>query len=353
MRRLAVVAQNNLVNIVRLRSLAQDRDEPIRSYLARLKGIAAVCKLTLQCSCNPPTTVSYADNEILHCILKGLADEDIRRQVLGVVEEMDLDATIKFIEAKESGKKAGVFLDNGEAALNKITSYRQSQKDKSAVGKTKPDDVKCCYCGNKGHGKTPNFVTKKEVCPAFDKKCRHCDVIGHSARSKVFKKSSVRVEKVLVQCEKSNNRTGVKSVGATPHAEEKSVSLSPSQPVPHMLEENGHMVVKMPRSHPGLKVQVRVNVEMYKKTGLPLRMGRTSMTKKGKILQIPTIELLCDTGAQVDCISRKKLCALGLKEDQLLSPAVAIGCANESPAEVLGVFFGVVTAMEGMVTVKV
>ena len=170
MRKLAVMAQNNLVNIVRLRSLLQDRDEPIRSYFERLKGIAAVCKLTLQCSCTPSTSVSYADKEILHCILKGLADEDIRRQVLGVVEEMDLDATIKFIEAKESGKKAGVFLDNEEAALNKITSYRQTQKDKSNVEKCKPDDIRCCYCGNRGHGATPNFTTKKEVCPAFDKK---------------------------------------------------------------------------------------------------------------------------------------------------------------------------------------
>ena len=48
MRTLAIVAQNHLVNIVRVRSLVQDRDEPIRSYLARLKGVAAVCRLTLQ-----------------------------------------------------------------------------------------------------------------------------------------------------------------------------------------------------------------------------------------------------------------------------------------------------------------
>ena len=112
----------------------------------------------------------------------------------------------------------------------------------------------------------------------------------------------------------------MKSVRSTPYAEKKFVSLSLSQPVPHMLEENGHMVVKMPRSHPGLKVQMKVNVEMYKRTRLPLRMGRKLMTKKGRILQIPKIELLC---------------------------------ANESPAGVLGVFFGIVTAMEGMVTVKV
>ena len=111
MKTLAIVAQNHLVNIVRVRSLVQDRDETIRSYLARLKGVAAVCKLTLQCACDPPTTVSYADKEILHCLVKGLADDDIRRQVLGVVTEMDLDTTVKFIEAKESGRKAGVYLD--------------------------------------------------------------------------------------------------------------------------------------------------------------------------------------------------------------------------------------------------
>ena len=125
MRTLAIVAQNHLVNIVRVRSLVQDRDEPVRSYLARLKGVAAVCKLTLQCTCNPPTTVSYADKEILHCLVKGLADDDIRRQVLGVVEEMDLNETVKFVEAKESGKKAGVYLDSGEAGLNKITVVKR------------------------------------------------------------------------------------------------------------------------------------------------------------------------------------------------------------------------------------
>ena len=93
MRTLAIVAQNHLVNIMRLRSMVLDRDEPVGSYLVRLKGVAAVCKLTLQCSCEPQTTVSYADKEILHCLVKGLADDDIRRQVLGVVEQMGLDKT--------------------------------------------------------------------------------------------------------------------------------------------------------------------------------------------------------------------------------------------------------------------
>ena len=38
-------------------------------------------------------------------MVKGLADDDIRRQASGVMEEMDLNKTVKFIEAKESGRK--------------------------------------------------------------------------------------------------------------------------------------------------------------------------------------------------------------------------------------------------------
>ena len=56
--------------------------------------------------------------------------------------------------------------------------------------------------------------------------------------------------------------------------------------------------------------------DMYEKAGLPLRMGKTSMTKKGKLLHVPKVELLCDTGAQVDCLNKRKLRALGLVENQ-------------------------------------
>ena len=73
MHQLAVVAQNHLVNVVRLRSLMQDSDESVRSYLARLKGAANVCNLTVSCTCPTSSTVSFADQEILHCLVKGLS----------------------------------------------------------------------------------------------------------------------------------------------------------------------------------------------------------------------------------------------------------------------------------------
>ena len=45
MRKLAVVAQNNLVNIMRLRSMVQDRDEPVKNFMARLRGVAELALL--------------------------------------------------------------------------------------------------------------------------------------------------------------------------------------------------------------------------------------------------------------------------------------------------------------------
>ena len=49
----------------------------------------------------------------------------------------------------------------------------------------------------------------------------------------------------------------------------------------------------MHKDHSKVRVQVQVNKDMYEKTGLLLRMGRSSITKKGKLSQIPKVELLC------------------------------------------------------------
>ena len=72
---------------------------------------------------------------------------------------------------------------------------------------------------------------------------------------------------------KGDRKVGVKAVGAVRDRKGKPVKLSVTKPIPHMLEEKGRMVVAMPRAHPGVRVQVKVNKDMYDKTGLPLRTG--------------------------------------------------------------------------------
>ena len=42
----------------------------------------------------------------LHALVRGIIDEEIREQVLAKTEEMGLDETVKFVEAKETGRRS-------------------------------------------------------------------------------------------------------------------------------------------------------------------------------------------------------------------------------------------------------
>jgi hypothetical protein len=48
--RLAMVRQSNHVNIPALMTAKQERDEPVRQFPARLRGLGAVCDWTVTCS---------------------------------------------------------------------------------------------------------------------------------------------------------------------------------------------------------------------------------------------------------------------------------------------------------------
>ena len=94
-----------MVARLRLQQMRQDRDEPARNFAARLKGQAGVCQFNIKCECE--ANVSYSDQMIRDTLIVGLADDDIRLEVLGHTnQEMSLDETICFIEAKESGKRS-------------------------------------------------------------------------------------------------------------------------------------------------------------------------------------------------------------------------------------------------------
>ena len=48
-KKIAVITRSNLVNVVSLMSAAQEHGESCRSYLARIQGLANVCKLSVKC----------------------------------------------------------------------------------------------------------------------------------------------------------------------------------------------------------------------------------------------------------------------------------------------------------------
>ena len=304
------------------------------------------------------------NKEILHCFVKGLADKDIREEVLGMIEEIDLETTVKYVEAKGSVKKADLFLDRGAVPVEDVTEYKKNQGEQTIVSGTKSDgssgeELKCRFCNKRGHGLRPFFKKKKAHCPAFDKTCKVCGVVGHFARTKACAKKDVKVKKLLLmeheitvkekRCGRGSevdNAALVEQIDSLCDDAGHVIKLFSNKAVPHMVEVRGKWNVQMPKDHPMLRVELEVDVESYSQFGLELKLSKKCMTKEGRVLQVPKVSLLCDTGSEVDCVSRSQMQGLGLVEGQLLQPAFTVGCVNGTTAHVVGIFFGKATVMD-------
>jgi hypothetical protein len=124
MKRLAVCAQNTLINVVNFLEMTQGHEEAIGSFTARLRGQAAVCDFTINCSlttCGHPT--SYMEKMVAHQLTRGLADPSIQEEVLAhaaQTPDMDLDATLKLVQAKETGKRSGNLIAAAGGGLNRL-----------------------------------------------------------------------------------------------------------------------------------------------------------------------------------------------------------------------------------------
>ena len=119
---LAVEKQSNLVHTVALMSATQEREEGVRHFVARLRGLAAVCDLNIEtkCTCGNDVKVSAVDSWILLLLVKNLYDSDIRQEVMSKVTVMTLDETIAFVEAKETSLKATQTLEKGVLASGAV-----------------------------------------------------------------------------------------------------------------------------------------------------------------------------------------------------------------------------------------
>ena len=146
--RLAVKAEHVMVSSVVLNNIQQ---QGIRNFPILVKGQADLCQFTPKCTCT--NTVRYTDEMVRDVIIRGLYDQDTQRDVLGMQEQdMQLDALIKLLEAKEIGKKTQASI-LGETGV-RISRYKWGKNPSNADDQNKPG--KCHYCGRAGHGTNEN-----------------------------------------------------------------------------------------------------------------------------------------------------------------------------------------------------
>ena len=84
----------------------QLRDEPFRTFAARVRGKAVTCAFTIDCTCG--LKINYTDHMIWDTLLNGIADDEIRRKILGSADMLTraVNEIVALVEAKEMARNA-------------------------------------------------------------------------------------------------------------------------------------------------------------------------------------------------------------------------------------------------------
>ena len=193
---IAVKQVHHEVHQMNFHMMSQDEGEPITRFVARLKSQAFLCRFSVQCSCDPATTVSYADQMVAQRLIAGLRNVDHQRKVLAEAGTLTtLDAKVKRLQLLETTEESAVILrgsaqDTPSVAAPQRSQYKKNQrtptpKPKDTTAQDQPSEEACGWCGESSHPGGRPLV--KQFCTAKDKKCNNCHIRGHLA--KVCKKS--------------------------------------------------------------------------------------------------------------------------------------------------------------------
>ncbi len=85
MKVLAVRRENLMVPRVTLYNMSQDRNEPIRSFAARIKGQVGTCQYITKCSADAcGVDVDFTEAILRDVLARGIADQEIQLDLLGI-----------------------------------------------------------------------------------------------------------------------------------------------------------------------------------------------------------------------------------------------------------------------------
>ena len=188
---IAVKQVHHEVHQMNFHMMRQDEGEKITRFVARLKSQACLCRFSVKCSCDPATTVSYADQMVAQRLVAGLRNVDHQRKILAEAETLTtLEAKVKRLQLLETTEESAGILrgsvqDQPAAVALQRSQYKKNQRTPTPKTPESPRDDACGWCGETSHpGGKPLL---KQFCTAKDKKCNNCHIKGHL--SKVCRKS--------------------------------------------------------------------------------------------------------------------------------------------------------------------
>ena len=378
---LVVKSRNKLVHRLKLGTMVQGGDESVTSFETRLKPVARTGKFQVKCSSCEQLT-DYTDHMVLDNLIRGLADEEIKRKVLATPEtECTLEKIIKFVEAEESGKCS---LSESKLfdSVAVVSSFRKQQMELGKQEDTPPGGlgvhrtcgqrhtfgkcpkIQCKFCGEMGH--------IKKLCEGFKK-------LRGSLKGKPDAKNSEeahdildvsdsmsRGEEVKKQREHKKPRRGApdnkgpyssaltlrelsgiyrSSITVAHRGGSKVLEVGSSSSVRkfskklrHMKfdKASGHFVPTEKRRQNRVMATYAVDKEQYRNLSTMLNEGFVESRTEQLIQKTVNKESVADTGATVVCGGTDIMQDLGLNLSELLPTATTLFTADRTSLTVLG-----------------
>ena len=322
-KQLAVVPVAISVRRADLLTSKQDHGENARAFVAKLKGKAATCSYTVVCSsntCNQST--DFTDVIVKDVLVAGLADEDIKRDIMGWTEldVKDVNSTVAFIEAKEMARDA----INQQPVNASLSSYKKSSKGETSPDLSQKLSCKECkveisrYVWSKRRGKTIEVT--------------HCMTCWRKSRPR---RKPVKENNDVAKDETSSLIIG--GVSITPHSESAVVHSTASGDHRktreiildhHIFHSQEGWKKSESMAHPTLRLRLTTDPEDYNHVGA---VCPNSM---------PTfVTAVMDTGAQSCLWSLQDFYRCGFKDTDLMPVRRTMVAANREEIKIVGAIF--------------
>ena len=149
-----------------LRDMKQQANEPIDSFVTRLRAVASKCQYGVQ---------AVIDDHIVDQIIKGVAHIPVQKRLLDHdPSTLTLDKAIDYGRTYEATQAQLQQLGHSDVQVSAIKKNRHRSKTprRQSHHSTQVNaDTHCFNCGNEKHA--------REKCPAKNAKCHFCHRIGH------------------------------------------------------------------------------------------------------------------------------------------------------------------------------
>lgn len=314
---LAVVPVSVVVRRSDFLSTRQDFGENTRSYAARLKGKATTCSYSCKCpkeGCGQ--IVDFTDIIVKDVLVTGLADEDIRKDVLGwgELDDTNINDTVRFIEAKEMARDA-----MNQPSINAaVSAYKSSQKKSMQKPSGK---IVCSSC----HEQTDKYVWSRRknkfiecsTCMQCWRKLKKKPSTGGSQPTKLADEASA-----LLIGSISSKSLDERPIGWDGKPV-KEIKLDH-----YIFDSHDGWKVSQSLKHPMVQLTVSTDDEAYSKLNIKCPQPNSRRVK-----------VVTDTGAQSCLWGLSSFLQCGFNQSDLLPVKRSMVAANREKIDIVGAMF--------------